>query len=1020
MNKKIKLLVVVCLLLAFTSLKAGESFIPLQKGLRIASDDLIYNDQVLSSREADILSNSENVDLSALSPKSNDIWSEEAFSLNDQEIIAINDNDTMTYEGALLSNSGLYRFNAIPTNGNKIYTVHLDKTLHTMLLRKNILRKLGYKIPAMKYIKKLSIQFSSKFAMDNFLKREIPEATLGASERWVKINAVSPDQLLVELNDVAITEPSENDFYNVSMGIPTQTINSRTLRSLIIPYSLADLYESINKFSWINGKIDNKSVYLSHFTANEFNTSLDDAVWMIKKINKLSRADYEAMVKEAFFPAEVVPVIVEKLISRRNSLNRLFSLKESEIAYNNKLTIGTAVVDGKIIQKDYPGYASRFAYGDAESPLDQLRYYLYSKLQSNVIDNVVNKFNEYLVAYEINEARKTYFQKQFEDGLNHFIETGELIPIGIGTWHSPLLSANLILSRDIVLGNYLGTDNMVQLADTFGGSVEVGLFVGIEGLGNNLSSSAKVTTSLVRTFSHLKPVKNLRESLKQPYRNMIVPLLKRSLKEKYFSLYELEKTDLPTEERAKKIQETLKEIDQYLDVGESLIITDRFMPSASLRLNFNQGLIGAGVGVGGGVTVLKRIHLYKKSPKVLQVYDDRGFVKNINVSMQVSGLIPLIRVTGQFDKGHYGIKSYMVNLSSDLEENPNLYSNALGVYNVLKDRNFELLDSNNKPVELDAQFKDRSFAFSLLFWKVKAVKGKTYYDLKAKDDVHGRYFTINKDYMSGINAESFSKQMANYYLSKELESEDFSIQITDEADKNPGESFFGRSYTQSIRFEASVNDDNSHNQKFLSASDVRQGWMMGQKRLVKFMKKVNSKFQHSLFEVDQIDFKKLRLFRIGYHMNIYNRGIDRLNQITVSEIAPIEARYRKEKGCLTSDEKYYSLECGSLANVASKIRKCDKAKDAETLADCNVTLFETMFNEIEFNDLRNLLGENNFYVYGTIDGFREKSEILNDTVYSNTIGKIGSKQWDGPMDVVRDLLGLSGGEFSGSWLREGI
>jgi hypothetical protein len=62
----------------------------------------------------------------------------------------------------------------------------------------------------------------------------------------------------------------------------------------------------------------------------------------------------------------------------------------------------------------------------------------------------------------------------------------------------------------------------------------------------------------------------------------------------------------------------------------------------------------------------------------------------------------------------------------------------------------------------------------------------------------------------------------------------------------------------------------------------------------------------------------------------------------------------------------------------------------------------------------------NIYVYGTIDGFREKSEILNDTVYSNTIGKIGNKQWNGPLDVVRDLLGLTGGEFSGSWIRKGL
>ena len=55
-----------------------------------------------------------------------------------------------------------------------------------------------------------------------------------------------------------------------------------------------------------------------------------------------------------------------------------------------------------------------------------------------------------------------------------------------------------------------------------------------------------------------------------------------------------------------------------------------------------------------------------------------------------------------------------------------------------------------------------------------------------------------------------------------------------------------------------------------------------------------------------------------------------------------------------------------------------------------------------------------------MDGFRQHSEILNDTIFSNTVGKIGSKEWNGPLDVVRGLLGLSGGEFSGNWLRESL
>ena len=112
---------------------AGESAVPLQKGVRIASDDLLYNGQQLSSRDAQDLSNLKGIDLSMLQPSSNDIWSDSKSVLDDQQVIQLADGDSLTFQGSLASNSGLYRFNASPDNSSKIYTVHLDKTLHSLL-----------------------------------------------------------------------------------------------------------------------------------------------------------------------------------------------------------------------------------------------------------------------------------------------------------------------------------------------------------------------------------------------------------------------------------------------------------------------------------------------------------------------------------------------------------------------------------------------------------------------------------------------------------------------------------------------------------------------------------------------------------------------------------------------------------------------------------------------------------------------------------------------------------------------
>ena len=305
---------------------------------------------------------------------------------------------------------------------------------------------------------------------------------------------------------------------------------------------------------------------------------------------------------------------------------------------------------------------------------------------------------------------------------------------------------------------------------------------------------------------------------------------------------------------------------------------------------------------------------------------------------------------------------------------------------------------------------------------MKAIHGKTYYDLKAKDGVSGKYFSLNKDSMSGFNIESFSKQVANYYISQAMKTNKTlgGTALTEDGNASPGDSFFGRSHTKNIRFEASVGDDQKFGRKFLAISDTKQGWSMSEKRLKKLMGKVNEQFETTLFDVSQIDFSKLRMFRVGYHLNLYDRGLERLNNLQDSVIDTIEAKYKAEIGCDPDEdqEEYNSASCGDLGAIRWDLRSCRKSKNDEEVAQCDVTLIQDLLDYLKFSDLKEIIGESNLYVYGTIDGFRKDSEVLNDTIYSNTVGKIGSKQWNGPIDVVRQLLGLSSGEFSGSWMRD--
>lgn len=355
----------------------------------------------------------------------------------------------------------------------------------------------------------------------------------------------------------------------------------------------------------------------------------------------------------------------------------------------------------------------------------------------------------------------------------------------------------------------------------------------------------------------------------------------------------------------------------------------------------------------------------------------------------------------------------MVNISSDLDENPNLYANAYGVYNVLSLENFEALSSVVNPVNVNAKFTDKSLGLSLLFWRAKLIKGKTYFDLNAKDGINGSYFSLNRDSSHGINIEAFAKQIANYYLSGSTNG-NFALSVG--GDINPGDTFFGRSKTKRIRYEAEVDAEKKFHHKFLSLSDVKQGWAVSAKKLKKMMSQVNEKFKTNLFDLNQIDFKKLRLFKVGYHINLYDRGIERINSLKPADIDALQLQYLQIIGA--SYGHCNTDACGDLSAIRRDVIDCQKSKSEEERASCNVNLIEDMLAKLDFKDFMQIIGENNLYIYGTIDGFRQNSEILNDTIYSNTVGKIGSKQWDGPLDVVRDLLGLSGGEMSGTWMRD--
>ncbi|MCO4792188.1 MAG: hypothetical protein KC493_00645 [Bacteriovoracaceae bacterium] len=1033
-----KQLLTVLLFLTSSALIAGESFIPLDP-IRVPSKDLIYKGEVVSAERAAQLQE-QGVDLSKLDPMPSEVWnSENAVQVLNESVddLPIENNQTVAYVSSIASNSGLFRFNVEASAGTekRIFTVHLDKTLHTYLLKKNILRKLGYKIPAMEFVSNLTIQFETKEEKEKFISREIPEATLGAPSRWVSkgLDAEGkPDETLeITLQDIFVTMPSEKDHYNLAMGVPPRVLTTRTLRSLLVAYALLDLGESTNKFNWSVGKIDNGNIKLPHNQIAEFNPTLDDALWMLRKIQKLERRDFYEITKLAHFPKEVEMLVLEKIISRRNALMAIFKQTAEELHYNPEITFGSKLKDGRLQVMKFDGYASNFSHGSPDSPFDDWGWGILGDVQSIAIDELISRANSELAVFDINTARGELMTDQFENGLESFIETGEFTRQPLGAWVSPVVNGQLILGRDVVVGSYMGTDNMVQLADTFGFGFKIGVQMGFESIDLPYGFGVGVGLNYVKTYAHIKPVKSLKQAFKEPYQNMIVPFVKHMIKKQADRIADLADNPdgLEEEERNEVLSDVMKNLDKYLGVGESLIIQDRISPNITARGTVTYMNTRVSLGVDANALEIKRIHLYRKNGSTLQVYVDNGMSKSLGVSFGVDYFIPVLEVRYKRTGGKYTVDAYSVNIDTDTEVNPDLYRSATGISHLLKSGSAELLDEVKKPYSIANKFFDESTKAKFLHWRHKTLRKSDMYSLLTPKKKETNYVRHSNASQMGLNYEAFVVDIGNYYLGRYLKG----LQIRGNTWQNPAQTYFGVAKTKEGRFEARLKGDEEEVDnremfgEFLTITYRKEGWSIKRSKLMKEVGEWNDKYGKELFAKETLrDATKLKLYNLSLNINVYDNGIEKLKNLSNGDLKKIQRKYKRQRAFSRKCKniRYRNkIVCGNLKTIMSENDDCKKdvrRGSSKKAAKCLLELAQTLEKSLEFDDFRGIVGADNLYIYGQIQGFRADSETLAEPINSSTIGHIGDRFWNGPVEAVREILGLQNGEFSGSWMRENI
>ncbi|EQC44906.1 hypothetical protein M900_A0130 [Bacteriovorax sp. Seq25_V] len=997
----------------------------------LPANDLVHNKYgVLDPEMAFDLYQNEGVDLSKLNPVANDLWDGkdhfDEFYI-DREI-SVNTNDELKYNGKINSFSGMFRFNATNEDGKRIQ-VHLSKNIHTVLLRKNLLRKLGYIVPRMKYIPKLKVQFKNAKEKNDFKDIDLVFDLGLAPGRWI----VSEGDDFLVLQDVVVKEPSETDGLDIALTMIPEKLTSRALRGALLAYTLVDLDESINKFPYQAIAKQESNFILTHDTEAEFNATLDDIKWLGEKISKLTRFDFEEIVEASAFPYVVSKLLVERLIARRNSIVDILKLDAPEMKYTKKLNL-QGVEDGFLHTEVFPGYATRFSSGVQKGPLDDIWRYGLSELQSTVISSAVDMLNDELRVFSNGEARYKWLLKDFEENkeyaIKYFTEHGEFPALPMSSWNTPVLNGNLILGRDIVIGGALGTDNFVQLADTAGLSVSIGWFFGLERVINQvISGSVFPNMGVLLSYSHVKPISSMKQALSEPYKNILVNWLTRRLRKNFESVG---KTDsMTSEDRYSEISKIYEKISKELGIGESLIISENFVPDVSLSL---KGPLIDGSSITGTVgsrfKVLKRIQVYRKSKFEFQVYFDDGNIKELYMRGGLNYLIPILSGESKKAFGTMNMNYYSFNFDPNLNDNPDFYKNVAKFVSILENRDTEAVA--DFPVKVTSKINDGSTKFSFLFYVSKWAKKLTDMLVKFKGAEDTRFVSSTYGNKSGFNYVNFFKDVANYYL--QMYSNFFSFDV--DPHRNLGRNLYGTAYTTDVRFEAKLKDvkkdgdvDN-FSTMYATYLDKTEGGSISQKRLWKKMKKVNEKFQREIFTGEHSnDAGDLSLYKIESKLHFFDKAVKKMLFASSEDIKKLEKAAQKHVSarCYHNNEHGGSktiaeeLRCGDYDHIERFARGClnkfydDEIKDGQK---CIARLVYYYAHYVNIDDLIDFVGIDNIYLESSVNGFRKNHEYIYKPIAGNSFGRRNSKYKTGPFDAIKKFLGVLGGELDGNWFRE--
>lgn len=877
-----------------------------------------------------------NVDLSKLNPIENKFWQNTdlpANSVIDQNLHNLMPSERDALAAGLNFDSfvgvvrelGMYAINVRSAKDpSQVYRLKSGLQVHASLLKAALLRKIGIYQESPKYFQSVKLKFENSAQLNSFIMQAFCVA--GPDEVAISCLSIDPESrgFLSDKNETDNTvivhgsylEKLNAEAPNLFDGLTPSNQNtislygqSRAYRALIVPYVIADVGESINRFSAQAVAVRGGWAHLNFTFSTDFDgiTSYDDVRWVLRKMSELTDQDWTEIVEAAKFPHQLTAVVKAKLLHRYNNMMETFFSKE-EHRQLVRVQIPTLeinsgdgiVVSGKVMTEQIAGYPQRFSHGERQSPFESGDFMKYLKIraQSTAIESALSQFSSRLL------------EKQRILNL-------DVVGVDVGpNGYKPLIDASVVsfgananANRIITTGTYYGSDAKVQMVDSLTLSASAGYMRILDGM-NGINTNFGGGVAYMRNFVHVTPINSMTEAQKIPLRNLYVPT---KLKELTGPL------------KDGKLNEFLN----ALKVGEVFTVTDFIGLSA--RIGFTTGLdalVGflptvtqptLGLSADSSKVILRQIQ-FIKTVDGLQVYIRDQNSRAFGLELNVNYFINLLKIRAQTTKEHLHTKAYLLNYNSELitkvdnldvipDEDLQKKVDAMrgfGNKAALALRSL-LVESSDK--ELATNFKYQSYAidhelnakelrFKLLWLRANYINEEHLLTINKPMlpiEINGvkvinepvKVVTYKKGRMNGSDKFGFGLEVADAALKEKLGSNAPASLV--QASQNPSQMPFGKATWTTVRADTELT--HTRPGALPSVAVVEQvwgGWSLGKSELGKILNAANEKSKGVTFanfplipkgalqHVDKVDF-----FRVTSHLSVLPEGLDKIKELMV-------------------------------------------------------------------------------------------------------------------------------------------